>query len=327
MKLELAVLAILADGDVYSSRELADRLGMVPAAIDHTLETLGREYGLEVQRAPDDRWQLTVPLELLDQARIAAGLTATARARISRLDLRPVLDSTNTYLLAEARKGLPSGAVCLAEQQRAGRGRQGRQWVTPFGASLAFSLLWRFAVAPTALSGLSLATGIAVARTLRAHGVAEVRLKWPNDVLWRGRKLGGILLELGGAMDAYPVVAGIGLNIALPRQAGMEIDQPWVDLREILEPARISRNVLAAALLSELVATFVRFEQKGFADLVVEWARFDAAVGQQVRLQWPGTTVTGIARGVDATGALLLENAEGQIKSYVGGEISLRIER
>ncbi len=327
LNLEQAVLTILADGDVHASQKLAERLGVAPAAVDRSLEALGGEYELELQRLPNGRCRLTAPLELLDRDRITAELTATARARISRLEVRPVLDSTNTYLLAEARRGLPGGAVCLAEQQRAGRGRQGRNWVTPFGASLAFSLLWRFALDPTALSGLSLAVGIAVARTLRAHGATAVSLKWPNDVLWRGRKLGGILLELGGVMGAYPVVAGIGLNIALPHQAGTVIDQPWVDLREVLGPERIARNALAAALLNELVATFIRFEQEGFADLVGEWARFDEVAGRQVRLQGPNMTLTGVARGVDARGALLLESAEGQIKPYVGGEISLRIER
>lgn len=269
---------------------------------------------------------MTEALELLDRDRILADLTNAARAALNRLEVYSALDSTNNYLLARAGDGWPSGVVCLAEQQTSGRGRQGRNWLTPFGASLAFSLLWRFSVPPPALSGLSLAAGIAVVRVLRDLGADGVGLKWPNDVLCQGRKLGGILLESGGVADAFHVVAGIGLNVALPRLATTVIDQPWIDLLEILEEAPISRNRLAARLVSELIGIFIRFQEGGFADLISEWARFDQVVGRQVRLQLPNAVVAGIARGVDATGALLLETPDGRITPYLGGEISLRVE-
>lgn len=265
-------------------------------------------------------------LELLDREHILAGLTNKARDLVSRLEVYSVLDSTNHYLLAGAREGWVSGAVCLAERQTAGRGRQGRSWLTPFGASLAYSLLWRFAGPPEALSGLSLATGLAVARVLQRIGVGEVGLKWPNDVWWRGRKLGGILLESGGSTGDFYVVAGVGLNLALPGEEAAVIDQPWVDLQEILGVERISRNRLATALISELVETFNDFQQGGFAELATEWAQFDQVAGRRVSLHLPNATVTGIARGIDATGALLLETVDGGVKPYIGGEIRLRVQ-
>jgi len=269
---------------------------------------------------------MNAALELLDRDRILVELTDTARTALNQLETHPVLDSTNRYLMTGAQAGWPSGSVCLAEQQTAGRGRQGRSWLTPFGASLACSLLWRFAADPEALNGLSLATGIAIARALERSGVTEVGLKWPNDLWWRTRKLGGILLESGGTSGDFYVVAGIGVNIALPRQEAAAIDQPWVDLQEILGNASISRNSLAAALISELLETFLHFQQNGFAHLATEWARFDQVKGRQVSLHLPNTIVTGVARGVDTAGALLLETANGMIKPYMGGEISLRIE-
>jgi BirA family biotin operon repressor/biotin-[acetyl-CoA-carboxylase] ligase len=252
---------------------------------------------------------MNVALELLDRDRILAGLTDAAHANLSRLEIYPVLDSTNNYLLAKVGEDWPSGAVCLAEQQQAGRGRQGRSWLSPFAAGLAGSLLWRFPVSAAALSGLSLATGIAVARALRQIGVAEVGLKWPNDVGWRGRKLGGILLESGGKAGAFFVVAGVGLNVALPQSAATAIDQPWVDLAEILGADRISRNSLAALLISELIETFPSdFSRRASPTLAAEWASFDQVAGQPVRLNLPHATVTGIARGVDATGAFTAGN-------------------
>lgn len=269
---------------------------------------------------------MSAALELLDRNRILAELSDAARSGLSQIEVYPALDSTNTYLLAGARAGWSSGAVCLAEQQNAGRGRQGRNWLTPFGASLALSLLWRFNVPPEALSGLSLATGIAVARSLRDSGVPEVGLKWPNDVWWHGRKLGGILLESGGTAGMFHVVAGIGVNVALPRQDAMRIDQPWVDLQEILGAVPIARNRLAAVLIGELIDTFNRFEREEFSGFAEEWARFDQVRGRRVRLQLPNATVAGVARGVSATGALLLETPDGRITPYLGGEISLRVE-
>lgn len=264
--------------------------------------------------------------DLLERERILAGLTAPARGWLSRLEVHPVLDSTNTYLLARAAQDWPSGAVCLAEQQQAGRGRLGRPWLTPSGAGLALSLLWRFALPGSALSGLSLTAGIATARVLRQLGVTEVGLKWPNDVWWRGRKLGGILLESGGGPGDFFVVAGVGLNVALPSASAAAIDQPWVDLREILGMERIARNCLASLLISELIETFARFQRNGFADLAAEWAVFDAVRDQKVRLTLPNASWVGVARGVDAAGALLLETDDGRLRPCLGGEISLRME-
>lgn len=325
-ELEQALLTLLADGAAHTERELVERLSAEPAALAQAVRAL-RDLGLEPRALPEDGgYRLAEPLELLDRQRIAAGLSDDTRTRLSRLEVYPLLDSTNTYLLARAGEEWPGGAVCLAERQQAGRGRQGRSWVSPFGAGLFGSLLWRFDGQPAALSGLSLATGVAVARSLRALGVAEVGLKWPNDVLWRERKLGGILLESGASARTLHVVAGIGLNVALPRQAALAIDQPWVDLREILGNGGVSRNRLAALLINELVEIFGRFEQGGFADLAQEWAGFDLMAGRRVRLRLPNAAVTGIVRGVDASGALLLESADGRVNTYLGGEIGLRLE-
>ncbi len=325
MKLEQALLAILADGAEHAEQELIEHLSAEPAMLAQVVQAL-RDLGLELQASPDGDYRLAEPLELLDRQRIAAELSDGARLRLSRLEVYPLLDSTNAYLLAKAREEWPGGAVCLAERQQAGRGRLGRSWVSPFGAGLFASLLWRFDGQPAALSGLSLATGIAVARTLRALGLVEVGLKWPNDVLWRERKLGGILLESGSSAGTLHVVAGIGLNVALPRQAALAIDQPWVDLREILGTEGVSRNHLVALLVNELVEIFGRFEQGGFAGLAEEWVCFDLTVGRRVRLHLPNAAVTGIVRGVDASGALLLERADGRVNTYLGGEISLRLE-
>lgn len=320
------ILKILADGAAHSERELSERLSVASTIIHRTIPLL-RELGLAIQLLPNGAYSLPKPLELLDRQTIVSRLSASARAELSQLEVCPVIDSTNNYLLTKANQGWPGGTVCLAELQQAGRGRQGRRWLSPFGANVAFSLLWRFNTSPAALGGLSLATGVAIARVLRRLGASEVGLKWPNDVLYQGRKLGGILLESGGTADSCYVVAGIGLNVALPDEAAQTISQPWIDLAEILGAERVSRNQLAALLIEEVIAVYRPFASNGFIDFLEEWATLDAVAGKSVALQLsPNTVVKGIARGVDASGALLLETMDGRIGPYLGGEISLRVE-
>lgn len=321
----LALLRILADGHSHSSQELCNQLMLDTVMLEQSIQGL-RELNLSVKLSADGALALLEPLVLLDYEAILRGLDHSARVWLSRLEVHPVIDSTNSYLLTQAATGWPSGTICLAEMQQMGRGRQGRNWSSPFGANLALSLLWRFKT-PSAAVGLSLATGIAVARMLRRAGLTDVGLKWPNDVLCQGRKLGGILLESGNSPSGFHVVAGIGLNVALPRTMAAVIDQPWIDLREILAEERPSRNQLAALLISELLSVFADFQENGFSEeLASAWRRFDLVAGQRVTLKLPNTLIKGTARGVDASGALLLESAEGQITPYLGGEISLRVD-
>jgi BirA family biotin operon repressor/biotin-[acetyl-CoA-carboxylase] ligase len=156
-------------------------------------------------------------------------------------------------------------------------------------------------------------------------GITEVGLKWPNDLLWDWRKLGGILLEFGGESSGpCHVVAGVGVNVAMPDSAREAIDQPWIDLRSILGPNEISRNRLAARVVSEMLKTCARFEQQGF-EPPPEWKQLDVTLGQRITLQLPNNTrIDGISRGIDNSGALLLETATG-IQRFLGGEVSLRL--
>lgn len=260
----------------------------------------------------------------LDAAAILAGMDAEARILLRHVEIHPLIDSTNSYLMRRAAEGLAGAWACLAEQQSAGRGRQGRRWISPPGANLYLSLLWRRWRDAPPPAGLSLAAGVAVVRALHGLAAADVGLKWPNDLLWRNRKLGGILLEFGGeSAGSGCVVAGVGINVAVPEDAGREIDQPWTDLGRILG-APVSRNRLAARVLSELVTAFARFEAAGLAAVRADWERFDLTAGRPVRLSLPTGTVFGIARGVDRDGALVLETSSG-IRRFTAGEVSLRL--
>ena len=212
-----------------------------------------------------------------------------------------------------------------AEWQTQGRGRRGRVWHATPGAALTFSLLWRFQRGAGALSGLSLAIGIAVVRALARCAIADAGLKWPNDVIWRGRKLAGLLIEMQGEVNGpSAAVIGLGLNCRLPDALRDRIDQPVVDLAQISERAP-DRNQLRATILVENAQGLEQFAQTGFAALRGEWQGYHVYQDKTVRLTLPdGGTLDGVAKGVDESGALLIETGTG-LRRIHSGDVSLRI--
>lgn len=258
-------------------------------------------------------------------AAIAAKLGDAARR--FDIDLLASCDSTNAVLLARAEAGAPSGTTLITAEQTAGRGRRGRSWFASPGHSLTFSLLWRFAPG-TAPAGLSLAVGVAVAHALTkvpagTHSASggKTALKWPNDLLRDGRKLGGILIELvPGAPHA--AVIGIGINLRLPPGMPEDVRANSAALCAASETA--DENALYAALLAELLATLEIFATHGFAALRPEWLARHAFQDARVSLASDfGAPRLGICRGVDTDGALLLD-VDGRVERILSGEVSLR---
>lgn len=230
--------------------------------------------------------------------------------------------STNTDLLGRV-STLDAPLLLVAEAQTQGRGRVGRSWLSASGGSLTFSLAWRLVKPVGELSGLSLAVGVALAQALGGYDV-QTTLKWPNDILKDGRKLGGILIETAGAPGGTWVVIGIGLNLALPDELEAQIGQPAAEARWL---AQADRNVLLAALLNSLSAALVQFEQEGFAPFAERWNRWHAHAGQPVAIMQEGRVIVeGVAAGVDGWGRLLVDNASGR-QAVNAGDVSLRIRR
>lgn len=257
-------------------------------------------------------------MERLEESAIRDELPPGASEALASLVVLETVDSTNRYLLDAA---APPGArlrACVAGAQTAGRGRRGRRWVSPPGANLYLSVSRTFAGGPDRVQGLSLAVGVAVAEALAGLGVTDLALKWPNDIQIGGRKLGGILVELSGR-DRLLVVIGVGINVAMPEGAARAIDQPWTDLAARgVEPAR---NRLAARVLARVVAAVESFDRDGFEAFREGWARLDGLRDTRVAVHDGSGIVEGIARGVDATGALLLEVA-GERRRIVSGDPS-----
>ncbi len=334
-----ALLRLLSDGQLHSGTDLGTSLGVSRAAVCKAAKSLGAR-GFAIQRMPGRGYRLTASWVPLQRERILYEFQC--RADAGALEMAPAFpvpppslatdiaieildetDSTNSHLLRLPSEGI-AGRVCLAECQTAGRGRRGRHWVATPWRNIMLSMAWRFDNGAVALAGLSLAAGVAVLRALRDYGVDGVGLKWPNDLLWQERKLAGLLVDIRGeASGPCVAVLGLGLNVHLDTADAAGIDQPWVDLHGILGDA-VDRNRLAALLIHHLRHMFQVFEVTGLATFRSEWEANHCFAHQQVRLLQADTTTLGTVRGIDETGALLIDDDQGEPQRFYSGEISLR---
>ena len=310
------LLKLLADGEFHSGEKIGELLGVSRTSVNNYIKAL-QEIGLDIYKVPGRGYQSASVIDLLNKERICE-LSGNPLVKVEQ-----ILDSTNQWLLDEI-PNIQNGQTCIAEYQLAGRGRRGRTWVSPFASHLYFSYYWRFDSGIEKLSGLSLLVGIATVNALEKIGIQGVSLKWPNDIYYQGKKLAGILIELNAqANEACHTVIGIGINVRMPPEQAKLIDQPWVDLTS-LSSEKIDRNLLSATLISELQTLLPEYEKKGLKPHLARWMDLDCFINKPVNVLLAEQNRAGICRGIDDSGALLLE-VDGNIETYIGGEVSLRL--
>ncbi len=315
----------LSDQGFQSGEALAADLAVTRAAVWKAVEQL-RELGVSLDAQAHKGYRLAPGVSALNPERIAALLPADLNARLEALLVEWSLDSTNTRLLESLPPRAGAAAVVLAECQTGGRGRRGRGWVAPPGGGICFSLGWQFSEMPADLSALSLVVGICVAHALQELGISDVRLKWPNDLVTPRGKLGGILIEMRAeAGGPVHVVIGVGLNVMLDDAARASILATGNVADDMREHGVPDRNAIVAAMLRRLLPELDSFPRHGFTPHLSDWNDCDALFDRGVRVENAGETVRGVARGVDAHGALLVETPQG-VKRFISGEVSVRTE-
>lgn len=323
----LQVLQILADGQRYTSSQLIRSLGITLVELEQTIKTL-IDYGIKFHPAAPYHYQLSEKIELLDRQRILMALSPAIRGKLGHLEILSEIDSTNRYLLEQDYSGQVIAG--LAEYQTAGRGRRGRVWVSPYGSGLCLSVKYRYEGLNYALGGLTIAVAVSVGQILREIGASGIQLKWPNDVLWQGKKLAGILLENRTlANQIGDVVMGIGINVKMPYVETRLITQPWTDLQTALGTT-FSRNQLAALLIEQCMTACYQYFNYGLNPFIPAWQTFDMVYGKSITLTIPANkgedkpqSITGIACGIDETGALLVQVGNRK-QRYLYGEVSIR---
>lgn len=328
--LGFSLLRQLSDGQFHSGEDLAAKVGLTRARVSQVLKDAGTA-GLALERIKGRGYRLLEAPEFLDAKKVRVHLVDRLAAKGTTLpatvEVVDQIESTSSELMRRAQRRDVHGVALAAEWQSAGRGRRGRAWTAIAGGSLTFSLGWKFEQGAGFLAGLSLAVGVAVVRALEAEGFKDVALKWPNDLIHRHLKIGGILIELNGdALGPTTTVIGVGLNVRIPAAARKDIPVPVTDLATIAgrRAPPIDRNRLLAALLAELGAVLDLYAREGFAPFAAEWQHRHAYQGKPVRLLLPdGATVTGKVAGVDASGALVLADGPRRAR-FLSGEITLR---
>lgn len=324
------LLALLATGEFHSGEKLAKRLRISRGGVWKLIRTL-QAMGINIESVPRQGYRLPRAVDLLDRNAILAEMSPQMRERVTPLEVLLTVDSTNRYVSEQAANEPGTTHVCVAEVQNAGRGRRGRSWVAPFGTGVCMSMSWQFVEAPPTFSALSLAVGVATVRAFQRLGVEGVGLKWPNDLIWQQRKLGGILIEMRGeSAGPAQVVIGLGINMRMPGPVRLMLAEQQAaliaDVHEIMRERTPTRNALIAMLAEEITRMLETFGQRGFAPFADEWRRLDTLADAQVKVMSGTETAFGRARGVEIDGTLLVD-VDGVLRRFASGEVSLRAAR
>jgi BirA family biotin operon repressor/biotin-[acetyl-CoA-carboxylase] ligase len=315
------LVRLLSDGQFHSGESLAKYLGVSRTAIWKLINKL-QAWQIEIYAVRGKGYKIPGGLVLIDSDYLTDQILTKAKL-FSQIDVLPTVDSTTSYLTRSWQQQPGAGRICVSEHQTAGRGRKGRPWVSPFGANLYFSLGLNLPLGLSALGGLSLAVGIGLTKFLNLQCDDKVSLKWPNDILVNQQKLAGILVEASGdSNDQSFLNIGIGINWDMQMSDGSEIDQPWINLKSLLSTP-IDRNEILALILLELDKTLTRYIEQGFESFRRDWASQSAFFGQAIIIHTHNGQISGIEDGIDKSGALKLNTADGE-KIFFSGEVSLR---
>lgn len=316
------VLFLLQDGACHSGEDLGIRLGVSRAAIWKQLQGL-KGRGVEIEAVPGRGYRLVKGLDPWCRDLLLDGVGDDLATNISELILEGRVTSTNDIVQARMSDLHQGVVVCLADEQTHGRGRRGRDWYSPVNRNFYGSFGFRFEGGVSTIAGLSLAVGLVVAGALDAYGVHGVKIKWPNDLVIGDAKLGGILVELHAEADGpCSVVVGVGVNLNLPEDAENIIGRDVVDVAS-LRSGPVERNLLGALIVGRVVALLSEYAGRGFVAYKDGWQKYDALIGCEVEVLGVEHRTSGIARGVDASGALQIETAGG-LFAVNSGEVSVR---
>ena len=316
------ILRALRETDSYvSGQELCRKLGVSRTAVWKNLRSL-QEDGYEIEAVTNRGYRLAGVPDTIAEEEVASRLQTERMGRQIRYFSR--IDSTNQYAKRIAEEGAPDGTLIIADEQTAGKGRSGRTWVTPPAEAIAFTLLLRPKLSPDRISMVTLVMGLAVTNAVNSLYGVSAGIKWPNDVVIKGRKLCGILTEMSAEVrQVNYIVIGVGINANLT-SFPEEIREIATSLK--LELGRdINRAELIARVMAEFERLYAEFEAQGDLGAVMqEYNELCLNAGSKVRVLDPNGEYTGTSRGINSMGELLVETEDGQIQEVYAGEVSVR---
>ena len=319
------VLSILSDGKFHSGEAIAKNFNVSRVLIWQVIAE-AEKLGIEIFSVRGKGYSLSHSVQFLEEGKVRKSIGEMASW--FNIKVFDVLGSTNSFLMQEAPNGYPHASCVATNIQTSGKGRRGRQWQSSLGENLTFSFLWRFTKGTSALSGLSLAVGVSLIRSLKKINLKEALLKWPNDILVKDdevyKKLAGILIEVQGDMDGQSAaIIGVGINLKLSKNQLAKIDQPAIGISQCIED-EIDPNQLLGIIIKDLTEVLAQFELNSFESFKDEWQSYDAFHDQSISISSSdGGMISGKEHGVNNTGALEVIT-EGGIKTFSSGEVSIR---
>lgn len=322
MTLDAAILSALRASDWSSGADLSTRLGVTRAAIWARIEEL-RRLGYQIEASPHRGYRLLATPDRLHADDLLARL---GLVRVIGREIRVFQETASTSDLLErlARDGVPEGLVLFAETQTRGRGRLGRNWVSPPGKGLWFSVLLRPPLRPQAATRLTVAAAVAIIRAIRTQLPIVPEIKWPNDIMIQGRKIAGVLTELTGELDSIRhVTLGVGVNVNLEAADFPATVAPTATSLRLALGRTVDRPALAAALLRELDEAYAAILEDRFVALANEWSDACFTLGRPVTVTAGQRRVAGRAEALDDEGALLVRTEYGHLERVVGGDVTL----
>ncbi len=319
------VLSILSDGKFHSGEAIAKNFNVSRVSIWQVIAE-AEKLGIEIFSVRGKGYSLSHSVQFLDEGKVKQSIGEMASW--FNIKIFDVLDSTNNFLMQEAPNGYPHASCVATNIQTSGKGRRGRQWQSSLGENLTFSFLWRFTKGAAALSGLSLAVGVSLIRSLKKININEALLKWPNDILVKDdegyKKLAGILIELQGDMNGQSAaIIGIGINLKLSKNQLAKIDQPAIGINKCIDN-EVDFNEFLGIIIKDLAEVLAKFESNSFEPFKDEWQSYDAFQDQSISISLgDGGIISGKEYGVNDNGALEVITEDG-IKTFSSGEVSIR---
>ena len=315
------LVALLNQPGTHSGTQLGEALGVSRVAVQKKIQSL-IENGLPIHAVSGKGYCLEEGVSLMSAMAIDSLLYQSGL--VSSVEVLQSVESTNSHLMAQQIK-LGLARVCVAEAQTSGRGRRGNDWQSAPYRNVMMSLSWGFDSWPATITGLGLAVALSVAECLNQQFDLNVQIKWPNDLMVDGDKLAGVLIDVAGeSSGACNVVVGLGLNLHQPDwSVGAKSAYQWQDLQRL--DVKVDRNKLVALLVGALTEMLSEFSDKGFAPMVSRWNALSSYTGRQIQVGNDDSVVVGYMRGVDASGALLLEDLAGKQHVFSESTVSVRL--
>tara|TARA_R110002110_G_scaffold415719_2_gene654271 strand:- start:42680 stop:43666 length:987 start_codon:yes stop_codon:yes gene_type:complete len=321
MQIAFEVIKILNDGKFHSGAQIAKSLRVSRTSIWKAIQFL-EALGVSIDAVRAKGYRLYHPLDLLNKPMIFSELSKEILADMNRLEVLQSVPSTNDYLLAQIPYGLKSFSACVSETQTSGKGRQGKVWQSPYGRNIYLSLYWKSSCVFRGLSGLSLVLGMAILKALESLQPLPqgLGIKWPNDIYFKERKLGGILIETqtDNKTAQTHIVMGIGLNVDIPEDK----ESQWTGLNAAFSGG-IQRNQLCGLLLQHIIQAIRVFENKSFSAFHSDWKQYDLLSQNTVTISAGAHEEEGFCLGVNERGELLVE-VHNILRALTYGDVSIR---